>query len=224
MTILVFWESIFAAWAPFFRIYGILALAIPLSSYVCLDIFTFGNLKNILFQYSKETVVFGLLLIFWEHGFWYYGYEKWWLRKKQQETNPLYSPNATIELILTKTSLRLKKSLAQTQLLFGAYALLWAPLAESFFYFGYLQYHWEKTLGLTWALSLVILLFGLRHFFNSLGKESPIPWAAAFAFALSAMGSALCLGLLFHRTHSIMTLLMIHGLSNSIWILQSKKN
>ncbi len=215
LTLLACWESTRAPWAPFFLLYGTLIFIIPALA----QIHPWGNLKNIFAPFGKEITASLILLLIWEHGFWFFLYEKVILKKIGKSQLPFYSPSAAIDYSLHEAQQRWRWKPSQTEVIFGLYVLLWAPLGESWFYFAYVQNIWTQTFGFAVSICVMVLFFGLRHFLNLLNRGKIIPWPSAGAFALSAGGSALILGSLYQCTHSLYPLLLLHFISNGLWVL-----
>lgn len=92
-------------------------------------------------------------------------------------------------------------------ILFAAVTCVVAPLAEEFFFRGFVFAVFRRRMALPWAVALGGLVFGAVH---ATGAPSP----ALVVVALGVLGAALCL--LYSRTGSIVPGMALHAIHNSI--------
>lgn len=205
LTVIALLESGWSAWSPYFVCYAALALLIP----VCAGNLPFGALDSLAGKWGGMAG-FLATMAGWEALVMGWGYETVLLGRIGKSGRPFFSPTAALDAILAKAQARFGWGRPISLSLFGFFALIWAPVGEELFYWGYLHRVFSSEFGLLPSLALISAFFGLRHSGHFLFLRPSIPWAAAAAAGLSAAMSAALNTLLFEYTQSLYPLIAIH--------------
>ncbi len=213
LTLLVAWESIFAPWAPFFWIYALLAISLP----VALGHVPFGSFQDV-FRCSRHMLIAGGLMVAWEIGLFHWIYEMVFLRRIGRGRDPSFSVPAAIGDLLQRAEKLTGVPEKYSTLIFAAYTLVWAPLGEEVFYWGYLQNTLRPHYGFALAASLAAVFFAFRHAVHFLYLRGNLPWRPALALSLSAFGSGCVNGWLFEKTGCLTPLIVLHLAMNGLWL------
>jgi membrane protease YdiL (CAAX protease family) len=214
LTALAAFEAAVPFWAPFFIVYAVLAIAVPLS---CRS-HSFGNFFSVM-QRSWPLLVSILALdIVWELGIWTWGYE-WALEKAGMKAVPFYSLDAALGQMLRTAASRHGMSDTTTAAFLGFFVLLWAPLGEELFYRGYIFGALRKHRGLWCAAAVSSLFFSMRHALHFLYLWPEFPAGAAVAWAFSTFVPGLYVCYLYEKTGSLYPLIIEHIFVNILWIV-----
>lgn len=153
-------------------------------------------------------------MLLWEHGIAYGLYERAILRASGRQGDPYWSPTAALDAVARAAAAR--KGLGPKGMTAAAvvYTLLWAPLAEELFYWGYLYGDLRAGLSAAGAGLVTSLFFGARHLCHFLYPAGPFPFAAAAALFVNTGVTAACNGLLYEKTRSLWPLIALHLASN----------
>lgn len=213
LTLLVLAESIFPPWAPYFILYGILALVIPIVQ----KTYKFGSFKNVMMASWLLIVIVVVADLIVDPGIMGYLYGKF-LAGFGQANNPFYSVDAASNALFSKIMKTMNISYSTAQILFSFFIMLWAPFGEEFFYRGYVfgtlrlsQSFWKATL-------ISSAFFGIRHATHFFYLIPDVPYVAALCWAVSAFPAGLLLAYLYEKSGSLYTCITAHLLINFFWI------
>lgn len=207
-TALAALESSLVPWAPFLLLYALALPALPLF----LDTYAFGPFAEAFTARPLAAGGIAAAVLLWEvvvAGHWY---ER--RLPEPRRRDPHWSPAAALDALLAAVAARTRWPEARVQAVYGVYFLLWAPVAEELFFWGWLYPVLAPAWGIAAAGILTALLFGVRHGVHFLYLPRPFPWPAALAFASTAGVSGLLNGFLFEITRSLWPLILLHLLSN----------
>jgi membrane protease YdiL (CAAX protease family) len=207
-TLLAGLESASLPWAPFLILY---ALALPWPGLLA-GTASFAEPWTALHSHPMAIAAWSLAILAWEAGVMGRGYEAW--ARRSGGPPERMSATAAMEALLEETGRRRGLSPAVVGAWSAGYFLLWAPLAEELFFWGYLYPVWRPAYGAVGASALVAAWFAIRHGLHFLFLPRPYPWPAAAAFMASAGGAAFGNGLLFEACGTLWPLIALHFVSN----------
>jgi len=212
LTLIVLAESLLPPWAPFFVIYAVLAICIPLA----LKTYRFGRFRTVMASAWLLTLAIFVLDVIWDQGMW------GWLYPRVLDgfgvgADPFWSVDAAMEAMLQKTVPDLGVSLETSQMLLAFFMLIWAPIGEELFYRGYVYGTLRKRHSF-WAAALIsAAFFGVRHATHFFYLWPQVPWAAAGAWAVSTFGYGMYISYLYEKTDSLYPPILEHVLINIVW-------
>jgi membrane protease YdiL (CAAX protease family) len=218
LSLLVAWESVYPRWAPYFLIYAALAIAIPVAAGTCV----FGSPWGTIAGGWREIAVAGAGMAGWEIGLFHWVYEVWWLRRMGRADDPALSVPAAVRSLLLLARGRTGVDPARAELIFAGYTLVWAPIGEEFFYWGYLFAVTRPAWGFPAAAFVTAALFAFRHAVHFLYFRKRTPLVPAASLALSAFGSGLLNSWLYERCGSLWPLILLHIVMNALWVASIK--
>lgn len=157
LTLLCRIETTAVPWSPYFVIYGLLALLIPL----WLGVAPIRPTRLAGKALWRLTAVVAVLAISVDSGIFTISYD--WLLGQLGLAQPFYSINGATNLLIQTVSVRQHMSLLTATGIFGLFVLLWAPVAEELFYRGYVFGSLKQHLPLAAAWGISVAVFGLRH-------------------------------------------------------------
>ena len=211
-TLLAWAESAKLPWAPFLILY---ALALPLPP-LLLGTYRFGDFASVFQSQTPTLAGLSILILAWEIGIMGLAYEKSILPRFGKAGMASWSPMAAMDALLEATSRTRRVPLRAVQAWYGFFFLVWAPLAEELFFWGYLYPALREGNGPITASLIVSVFFGIRHGLHFLFLPGSFPWPAAAALMLSAGGAAILNGFLFEAAQSLWPLILLHLISNLI--------
>lgn len=213
-TLILFLESSRFPWSPFFILHAILAILLP----VWLGAWPEGNFFAALLRSWRAALLFFALLAIWEHLVSGFLYEKRILKSLGKEGDPYHSPAAALEVVLDKATRKSGLPSAAAQAIFAGYALLWAPIGEELFFWGYLHVTLVPAMGFWPCTILVSAVFALHHLLYLGGLWDRRPWGSLMAFTASSFVTGILISLLFRFTDSLFPQMAVHAGLNAIWI------
>lgn len=214
LSLLVAWESVYPRWAPYFLIYAVLAIAVPLAAGTCV----FGPPWRSIADHFPAIAAAGAAMACWEIGLFHWVYEVWWLGRRGRGNDPALSVPAAVKAMLSLAATRTGVPPGRAETVFAAYTLLWAPIGEELFYWGYLFASARPAWGFAWAASVTAALFAFRHAVHFLYFRKRTPLVPAAVLAASALGSGLINCWLYERTGSLWPLILLHVIMNLLWL------
>lgn len=210
-TLLAILESAALPWAPFLILYAIL---LPLPACIA-GTARFGPWGRAFSAHPAAVMALSLAILAWEIGLMGFLYEA--VARRRARGSPVrVSAAAAMDALLQETARRRGLTLRAVRIWSAAYFLLWAPVAEEVFFWGFLFPVWRPAYGAVGAAALVAAWFAVRHGIHFLFLRGPYPWPAALAFMASAGGAAFGNGLLFEACGSLWPLIVLHLASNLI--------
>jgi membrane protease YdiL (CAAX protease family) len=208
-TLLAVLESSAVPWAPFLIGY---ALILPVPGLV-LGTARFGGLGAGFGGHPGAAAGLACGILAWEIGVMGFLYESIAPRLFRGPSERI-SPAAAMDALLEATSRRHRLRPKTVQIWAAAYFLLWAPLAEELFFWGYLYPVWRSAYGAALGAFLVAAFFAVRHGAHFLFLKGRYPRPAAIAFMASAGGAALANAWLLEICGSLWPLIAVHFASN----------
>lgn len=206
--------------APFYFIHAILCLLIPFF------VLPVGAMLRILppFENAWTIAVLASALLFLEGYLFPSTFERFLKKRVRAGDLPRFSPLMATNAIVAKAKEKFGFSDSTFALIFLFYLLIWAPIAEELFYWGYCFNAMKPHFGFFPTAFTVSLFFALRHgaHFFFLRKEFPAPAAAFtvfFIFTVAMLNSTL-----YVLSNSLTLLIAVHFLSNVLSILFSSGN
>jgi membrane protease YdiL (CAAX protease family) len=216
LTLLAAVESSIVPWAPYFILFPILALVIPLRA----KIFSFGSFRAAMTGHTRLLLAVFALFLLWEYALGDFLYQKLLGRFGRAE-NPFFSVDGALDLLAATAAARHGFGKTVSEGIFAFYAVIWAPIGEELLYWGYLYPSLRLNRGFAPAALVTGGFFGLRHGLHFLFLWPHIPYAAAAVFMLTMAGSALLNSYLFEKTKSLWPLIVLHALDNIFWFAVS---
>lgn len=210
LTTIVLLESIFPSWAPYFIVYAVLAIALPLWLKT-----PRWDWKNIFKEHWKATVVFLLALLVWEIAISNLLYE-WILAVNGKGGDAFWSVSLAIDRVAQGAASKFGIDKGSALLLYGAFFLLWAPIGEEMFYRGYLQEVLRQDERGCASLIVPAAFFGLRHATHFFFLWPDVSYGAALVWALGAFVGGIIIALLYEGTRSIWPPILVHFSVNLI--------
>jgi membrane protease YdiL (CAAX protease family) len=213
LTLIVLAESLFFPWSPYFIIYAILAITIP----IALKTYRFGHFRTVMASTWPLTLVVLVLAVIWDSGLCGWLYEQILFNLGASPAS-FYSINAATNLLTKTISQDMGISIDTAQMLFAFFVLIWAPIGEELFYRGYVFGSLRNTHGF-WTASLIsALFFGVRHATHMFYLWPDVPWGAAVAWPLCTFVFGNMANYLYEKTHSLYPIILVHFLVNIIGI------
>lgn len=208
-TFLAALESAAVPWAPFLILYAVALPAFPLA----LGTYSLGSPAAAFGDHAWAVAILFIAMLAWEGLIAGYLYERKVLAWLGKAGAPGWSPAAAMETLLQAVVRKTGWTRGQVNSAYGVYFLLWAPIAEELFFWGYLYPVLRPGAGPYGAAAAVAGFFGLRHGLHFLFLPAP-PWRAAAAIVLTAGVSGLLNSLLYELTQSLWPLILLHLASN----------
>ena len=213
LTVIICAESRWLPWSPYFLAYAVLAAAIPLAA----GGWSWGNLPELWREHSGILVTAASAMLVWELGIATWLYEKFWLRLRGHAGDPRHCPSHALEHLTEEAGRRARLGPKTSEAIFGAYTLLWAPVAEELFYWGYLYVNLRAGWPF-WAAALTTsAFFGIRHATHFLYLRGRFPWPAASWLVVSTGVTAFINSQLFERIGALLPLVLIHLAANILF-------
>ena len=158
LTLVVLAESIFPPWAPYFIMYAVLAIFIPLA----LKTYTFGSFRRVMSSKWKLILGIFVLAVIVDEGM------ANWLYQRILEGfgvggNPYYSLNAATEVLANEAARKFAITHDAAMGIYALFIVVWAPIGEELFYRGYMQGMLRQTRSFQYSALLSAAFFGLRH-------------------------------------------------------------
>jgi membrane protease YdiL (CAAX protease family) len=212
LTLLALLENSVFPWSPFYVVYALLALALPL----WLRSYRFGPIRAVKWWHWLLGVVaavalqlvggliFGLLIP---------------LLFGDVLGDPFYDIGAALPAMLQAAADRWNSSAAAMQTAYLSFIFLWAGVGEELFYRGYMQGALRRQRGFYAAMLVSALFFALRHATQLFLLWPNYPVIAAVAWVGFAFIFGIGMSYLYERTQSLYLPIFIHVLFNAIPLL-----
>lgn len=213
LTALVAAESRWLPWSPFFHAYAALTLAVPFLA----GGWSWGS-PAVWREHAGLIAGGAAAMLLWELGAATWFYERVLLGLRNRADDPAWSPSAALDGLLAETMRRARFGARAVPAVYGAYSLVWAPLAEELFYWGYLYGNLRQALPFWAAAAITSACFGARHaiHFLFLGPGR-YPWPAAAWLAASTAITGLLNSWLYERIGALSPLMAIHLAANLLF-------
>ncbi len=216
LTLIVWVESIFPPWAPYFLLYAFLAIFLPLF----LKTYTFGAFGAVMKSHWRLMVVVGLIAVFWDQVVMGRLLE-YLLTIGGVAGDPFYSLPVAITNLAVAAGDKFGISNDLAMVLYAVFLVLWAPVGEELFYRGYMQGVLRQSQSFTTAALISAAFFGIRHATHLFFLWPAFPLVAAASWVFSTFVFGLLMSYLYEKTHSLYPLMLIHAAVNLIGTLLS---
>ena len=216
LTLIVFAESIYPPWAPYFIIYAILAIIIPLFSGNC----RFGPFWTIL--KSNWRLILGIftIAVIVNEGIFAWLYERI-LFDLGLSANPFYSLKAAMGTLSARAAVKFGITQDTAMMFYALFIIIWAPIGEELFYRGYLHGILRRFNSFKLSAPVSAAFFGIRHMTHEFFLWPDYPWIAAGSWAMSAFVFGLLMSYLYEKSRSIYPLILVHAGINLIDLMIS---
>jgi membrane protease YdiL (CAAX protease family) len=216
LTLIVLAESIFPPWAPYFIIYAVLAIVIPLA----LKTYQFGSFGTLFRTHWK--LIFGIFAValIVDEGIFTLLYQRI-LDGFGVGGDAYYSLNAAVVVMTNAAARKLNITPDTALLLYAFFLIIWAPIGEELFYRGYLQGALRKINGFKVSALISSAFFGIRHATHLFFLWPNVPWIAAASWVVSAFVFGLFMSYLYEKTRSLYPTILVHATVNIIEIALS---
>jgi membrane protease YdiL (CAAX protease family) len=216
LSALLLVETLFAPWGPYFPLYAVLAIVIPL----LLKTYKFGNFRKVMASAWLLILAIFVLDLIVNRGIFGWLYERV-LSNLGLAGEPFYSVDAAIDLMFETIVDNLGISLDTAQGLFALFILVWAPFGEELFYRGYMYGGLRRDHGFWTAALIPAFFFGIRHVFHFFYLWPDVPWVAAGMWFSSTALYALYISYLYERSGSLYPPIVEHIMINVVWLLMA---
>jgi membrane protease YdiL (CAAX protease family) len=212
LTLLCYIETTIAIWAPYFFVYAILTIAIPLWVGV-------KKLKSDRVYRKTNWVLIATVIalaVAIDSGCFIIGYDS--LLKYLGKFQPYYSISGATNLMVETVAQKNQLSTLVVMGIFGAITLLWAPYAEELFYRGYVYENLKRHIPLIAAWIISVFFFSIRHtiHFFYLWPELSVA-GSVWAFSMIIFGSIVTW--LYERTGKLWPSMLVHLCVNFVGIM-----
>jgi membrane protease YdiL (CAAX protease family) len=216
LTLIVLAESIFPPWAPYFIIYAILAIVIPLA----LKTYQFGSFWKVLRSHWKLILGIFVLALAVDEGLFTLLYQRI-LDGFGVGGNAFYSLNAAVNVMTGAAAQKLNITQDAALMLYALFLVVWAPIGEELFYRGYMQGVLRKIGGFRMSALVSAAFFGIRHATHLFFLWPNVPWVAAASWVAGAFVFGLFMSYLYEKTRSLYPTMLVHAAVNIIEIALS---
>ncbi len=216
LTLIVLAESIFPPWAPYFIIYALLAIVIPLA----LKTYQFGSFWKVLRSHWKLILGIFIVALAVDEGIFTLLYQRI-LDGFGVGGNAYYSLNAAVNVMTGAAAQKLNISQDAALMLYALFLVVWAPIGEELFYRGYMQGVLRKIGGFRMSALVSAAFFGLRHATHLFLLWPNVPWVAAASWVVGAFVFGLFMSYLYEKTRSLYPTMLVHAAVNIVEIALS---
>lgn len=216
LTIIVLAESIFPPWAPYFIIYALLAVLIPL----VLKSYRFGAFRDVMRSFWLLTLgIFAIALIV-DEGVFSWLYERI-LAAAGLSGDAFYSLDAALTMLAEKAAGKFSITQDMAMMLYALFILIWAPIGEELFYRGYIYGTLRGCNGYIVSALVSAAFFGIRHMTHLFFLWPDVPLFASFIWVSSTFVFGLFMSWLYEKTHSLYPAILVHAGVNLVELMMS---
>ncbi|HSB00003.1 MAG TPA: type II CAAX endopeptidase family protein [Anaerolineales bacterium] len=205
LTLIVLAESIFPPWAPYFILYALLAILIPL----VLRTYQFGSFRTVLRTHWRLILSISALAAVWDTAIASWLYERV-LAGLGVGGNPFYSLDAALEVLAETAARKFGITFDTALMLYALFIVVWAPVGEELFYRGYMQGVLRRSRGFQVSALVSAAFFGIRHATHFFFLWPNVPLAAAGSWVVSTFVFGLLMSYLYEKTHSLYPPMIVH--------------
>ncbi|MBN1430953.1 MAG: CPBP family intramembrane metalloprotease [Anaerolineae bacterium] len=216
LTLIVLAESIFPPWAPYFVVYAIAAIYVPLA----LKTYAFGGFKAVLRSHWRLIAGILVVSIIWDQAIMTWLYDRV-LVTVGLSGDPFYSLSAAIDELANGAAHKFGISYDTSLMLYAFFIVIWAPVGEELFYRGYMQGVLRQTRSFKVAALVSATFFGVRHATHLFFLWPDVPIVAATVWVMSTFVFGLLMSYLYEKTRSLYPLMVIHAAVNIVGIILS---
>lgn len=208
LTLIAALENSILPWSPFYVVYALLALVIPL----ILKTYRFGSLAGVRWWHWLAAIVAAILVQL--AGGLFLAVLVPGLFGSSAET--AVNIGAALLAMYETAALRLNSNPETIQTAYTVMIFLWAAFGEELFYRGYIQGTLQKQIGFNKGILLSAGFFALRHATQLLLLWPNYPVIAAFAWVIFSFVFGILMSILYHRSDSLILPIFIHLLINTV--------
>jgi len=216
LTLIVLVESVFPPWAPYFVVYAILAIYLPLALKAC----EFGSFGAVLRSNWKLISSIFVVAILWDQGVVTWLYEQILVAVGVSD-NAFYSLTAAIDRLATMAGAKFGITYDAAIMIYAFFIVIWAPIGEELLYRGYIQGTLRQTRSFKVAALISAVFFGIRHATHMFFLWPDVPIVAATVWVVSAFVFGLFMSYLYEKTGSLYPPMLIHTGVNIVGIVLS---
>jgi membrane protease YdiL (CAAX protease family) len=216
LTLIVLAESIFPPWAPYFIVYALLAIIIPLA----LKTYQFGSFRAVMQSHWKVILGIFLVALIVDQGIFTWLYQ-FILNGFGVGGNAYYSLNAAVEIMTGAAARKLNITQDTALILYALFLVVWAPIGEELFYRGYMQGVLRKFGSFRVSALVSAAFFGIRHATHLFFLWPNVPWVAAASWVVGAFVFGWLMSYLYEKTRSLYPPMLVHAVVNIIEIALS---
>ncbi|MBN1648008.1 MAG: CPBP family intramembrane metalloprotease [Spirochaetales bacterium] len=216
LTGLVLYESILPPWAPYFILYAVLAVLLP----VLLRTYRFGRFAETFRKHWKLIIAVFAAALIWDQGISTFLADKL-LALAGKAGDPFYSVGAALVALSGKAGSKFGISPDAAIMIYAAVVVIWAPVGEELFYRGYMQEVFSRRGGRRAAVLISAGFFGIRHMTHFFFLQPDIPWIACLSWAVSAFVYGLLMSYLYIKTETLWPPVLVHAAINICGVVLS---
>lgn len=216
LTAIVLVESIFPPWAPYFILYALLAILIP----VLLRTYQFGSFGTTLRAHWRLTLAIFAIAVLWDTAIASWLYERI-LAGLGVSGNPFYSLDAALAVLADTAARTFGITFDTAFMLYGLFIVIWAPVGEELFYRGYMQGVLRLSRSFKVAALVSAAFFGIRHATHFFFLWPHVPLVAAANWVVSTFVFGLLMSYLFEKTRSLYPPMLVHMGVNLVELMLS---
>ena len=211
LTFLAALENRVLPWSPFYILYALIALAIPL----LLKTYRFGSLRAVRWWHWLVGIV-GAVLIQLVGGL-FLGMLVPQLFSGLGET--AVNVGSALMAMYETAAVRLNSNPQTIQTAYMIMIFLWAAVGEELFYRGYMQGTLQKSIGFNQAMLISAGFFALRHATQLLLLWPNYPIVAAVSWMIFSFVFGILMSYLYKRNNSLILPIFIHFVINALPLL-----
>ena len=211
LTLIAALENSLLPWSPFYILYALLALAIPL----WLKTYRFGSLRAVRWWHWLAGIVSAIIIQL--VGGLFLGLLVPQLFSGMDET--AVNIGAALMAMYETAATRLNSDPATIQTAYMLMIFLWAAFGEELFYRGYMQGTLQKSLGFNQAMLISAAFFAVRHATQLLLLLPSYPVVASIAWMVFSFAFGVLMSYLYKRTNSLILPIFIHFVLNALPLL-----
>lgn len=208
-------ENTIAPWAPFYVVYAILTVVIPLT----LRTYVFGSFRAV--RLRSWVLAIGSAVVLQAVGSLIFAYLYPQLLgavgiDSLDGDEPFYSLGAALTAMCETAARRLNSATDNVQIVYLGFITLWAGFGEEIFYRGYMHGTLRRYRGVAFAAIVSALFFAVRHGTQLALLWPDYPWAAATVWVLFSFLVGLYLSVVYQRSGSLYLPITVHYVFNLI--------
>ncbi len=211
LTLIAAIENSILPWSPFYVLYALLALAIPL----VLKTYRFGSLRAVRWWHWPAGIVAAVLIQL--VGGLFLGLLVPQLFSGMDET--AVNIGSALLAMYETAAARLNSDPQTIQTAYMLMVFLWAAFGEELFYRGYMHGTLQKSWGFRRAALVSAGFFALRHATQLLLLWPDYPTVAVLAWMIFSFAFGWLMSYLYRRTNSLILPIFIHFVLNAVPLL-----
>jgi membrane protease YdiL (CAAX protease family) len=203
-----------APWAPFYVLYAAAATLLPLKW----KTYRFGPLREVRWWMWAACPVIAILMQALATVLVNMVYARIVVAIGGPErlSSPVIGVGAMFDAMFQAASPRLHLSADTVRVAYLGFVVAWAGLGEELYFRGYVQGVLRRHHSARYAITVATVLFAVRHYMQMLLLLPKYPIFAASAWCLMAIPLGIVLGILYEKTRSLWTPVLIHYLFNIV--------